>query len=328
MSLVSAAASTLATVRRWAYDQGLLAVSRAPIPVVSVGSVTMGGAGKTPVAGLLARRLQRAGMTVGLVCGAYPGSVRRGPPAVVPPGGRDAVARYGDEAVMLARWLEGWGAVMGGRDKLGAARLAASTGANVVVVDDGFQHRRLARDLDILVHDGQLGASEPGADADLLWQHLRDGTTHRAPGRAPDVVSRYVPLGLLDGAAGGVTTGGPRQLSGRRVCLMAAIAAPEGFRSMVQDLGARVVGQVFIRDHCLFGRRHFRRAEATGAELLLCTEKDLVRMTGRPGVERLVALSCGVEILCGEQRLEQALRRVIELAAPSPRQSSEPRCAC
>jgi tetraacyldisaccharide-1-P 4'-kinase len=104
--------------------------------------------------------------------------------------------------------------------------------------------------------------------------------------------------------------GAPAQLAGLRVWLMAGIARPRAFEELVRRLGARVVGTTFVRDHVPFGRRHFRRAARARPDLLLCTEKDLVRMTGSGYAGELVALACTVQLTRGESHLARALEQV------------------
>jgi tetraacyldisaccharide-1-P 4'-kinase len=89
---------------------------------------------------------------------------------------------------------------------------------------------------------------------------------------------------------------------------MAGIAEPGGFRRLVERLGAVVVDQIDVRDHAPFRRRHFRRAARFRPDLLLCTEKDQVRV---PHPE-LVALGCVTELLAGEVRLGRALEGAFE----------------
>lgn len=304
-----------ATLRREAYRHGLLQRRAAGVPVVSVGSLAMGGSGKTPVARLLVDRLRQR-LPVAVVCGGYGGTARR--PAVVDPDHPRSAEWFGDEAVLMARWISPL-PVVAGRDKLAAARIAAERGARLVVVDDGFQHQRLARDLDIVVyHRDPAPAVVPLGDgreprgalacADLLWLHLRDGGWIAEPASA-DVVSRVRPHGLLR-ADGTVLP--PSRLEGTRVCLLAGIAHPDAFRRLVERAGARVTGQVFVRDHRRFDRRHLRRAAATAPDLILCTEKDLVRMGNSREAGHLTALACRTEVARGAERLDRALDAVLE----------------
>jgi tetraacyldisaccharide 4'-kinase len=316
LSQLSRCYAGLAALRRSAYEQGWLRATRLEVPVVSVGALRAGGSGKTPVAALLAARLAASGRRVGVVSGGYRGR-ERARAQIVPAAARrepDAAARFGDEAVLLAGWLGERGLVVAGADKLAAARQAAASGAEVVVVDDGFQHLRLARDLDVLLEDEPsppfpLGDGREGAGAaaraDLRWYHRRDGGA-ATPGSAP-VASRYRPAQLieLDGEARREPLSA---LRGQRVCLLAGIARPGAFAALVTGLGATVCATVFVGDHRVPGPGAFARAARSGADLLLCTEKDAPRLLGRRGVPReLHALRCEVELCRGEDALALAL---------------------
>lgn len=311
------------SLRRQAYNRGLLAVRRVPVPVISIGGITIGGSGKTPVAAEVARLLLDRGIRVGVVTGGYGGRARQ-TPALVPLDGTSGLCRdFGDETALLAGWLakSAGASLAAGKDKAGAAALAAARGAQVVVVDDGFSHLRLHRDLDILVLDPEeplmllpLGrAREPAAAcafADLIWHHSRQGRGAARPSeRPPEVVSRNVPR-YLKGADGRVL-GKASSLRGKRVFLVAGIARPGAFSEMVRGLGAQVVGQTFIRDHWPFSPAMLRQAADLQPDYLLCTEKDLVRMSGDPWARHLVALTCAVEILGGGALLDSALERTI-----------------
>ena len=300
-------------LRRQAYGAGLIATHGVPVPVISVGSLAPGGSGKTPVTRLLATILAARGLEVGVVTSAYRGASRGTVGRVDLTAGTGsvpgAVRAFGDEAALLAGWLPR-AVVVCGRDRVGAARRAVELGAQVVLVDDGFQHQRLERDLDLLMVDapGELRGMlrEPAATArlaDLRWCHHRDG--RRPVVSDAQVESRYLPRALLGWDGGEV--GSPGDLDGRRVFVLAGVARPAAFETLARDLGARVVGHCLLGDHHCFSRRHLRRAARTRPDLILCTEKDAVRMAGDPLARDLVALVCGVEFTAGERRLERRL---------------------
>ena len=147
--------SALARGRNILYDLGLLPSEQLPFHIISVGNLTVGGTGKTPFVLWLARALQARQHSVGIVCRGYKGCSSgittvgtNGHPQATP-------VEVGDEAVMLARTFSG--VVLAGRDRVQAARLAHKNfGLNVLILDDGFQHRRLGRSLDlVLIHARQ-----------------------------------------------------------------------------------------------------------------------------------------------------------------------------
>jgi tetraacyldisaccharide 4'-kinase len=247
------------------------------VAVVSVGALTMGGAGKTPVAMALARRVQEDGWPVAIVLRGYGGT-----------GSRDGLlvsdgtylcsdaARAGDEAVLHARRLPGV-LVRIGADRVEAVRRARADGARLVVLDDGFQHRRLARDLDVVC----LGAEG--------WRREGDGALARAAvvvaidRPAPDgldvpvVQARTVATALVRGPTL-EPAGDPRSLRGMRVAVACAIAQPQRFARTLEALGAIVVSQRTRPDHAVLSAADL--VPPRGADVLLVTEKDLVKLDG------------------------------------------------
>src|SRR5436190_6839915 len=128
--------SALARARRTLYDRRLLPITRVPVPVVSIGNLTTGGTGKTPMCALVVRALIARGFTPGILSrgyGAAPGEAN-------------------EEARLLKHLLPATPHVQGA-DRISGARELIRGGANVIVLDDGFQHRRLGRDVDIVLVD-------------------------------------------------------------------------------------------------------------------------------------------------------------------------------
>jgi tetraacyldisaccharide 4'-kinase len=293
----------------WAYRAGA-AVHRASVsplhasvPVISVGNLTAGGAGKTPVALLVAQRLIARGRRPAVLSRGY-GRRGRAPQRVSP----DAPAiDVGDEPLLLAR--RGLTVFVGVR-RARLARLAVEQGADVLVLDDGLQHHGLARDLDIVVAD----ASNPFGNGHLI---------PRGPLREPAAALSRVQRGLLwltrcdlprdprvsqlpawPTVESEYAAAAP-ELRGKRVFLFAGIARPASFEGTVRRLGAEIAGARWFRDHHLYTQYDLRelRREADGA-LLLTTEKDLVRIEQREGI---AAVPVEVRILRGEAAFDAAL---------------------
>jgi len=177
---------------------------RATVPVISVGNLAAGGTGKTPLVAWIARRIQAMGLVPAVVSRGYGGTAGPGPLVVSNGEGPRVNARAcGDEPHLLARSVPGTIVVVGS-DRIEGARAAAGAGAGVVLLDDGFQHRRLARDLDIVVLDGRA----PFDDGHLLPRgSLREGPV--ALRRAHLVVlTRLGQRDLASGATGAVREAG------------------------------------------------------------------------------------------------------------------------
>ncbi|HYD65959.1 tetraacyldisaccharide 4'-kinase [Azospirillum sp.] len=250
---------------------------RAPVPIVCVGNLVAGGAGKTPVALALAEALAARGTAVHFLTRGH-GGTERGPLRVDP--ARHDAGQVGDEALLLASHAPTWVA----RDRVAGARAAAAAGAEVVVMDDGFQNPHLAKDLSLVVVDGAAGFGngcllpagplrEPvarglsRADAVVLMGEDRTG-----------VAARVAPLPVLRAR---VEPDADHGLRGRRVLAFAGIGRPEKFFATLESLGAVLAGRVPFADHHPYTAAEvadlLARAEALNA-LPVTTAKDAVRL--------------------------------------------------
>ena len=275
------------------YEDGWRAVCRAPGPVVSVGNLAFGGQGKTPLVALLARWFLDAGARPAVVSRGY-GRRHRGPVLVSDGSGPRCSAREGgDEPVMLARRTAA--VVIADADRVRGAQAAfREHRADVVLLDDGFQHRRLHRDLDVVVMSEpppQLfpagrGREPPSAlaRADVAFI-IEPGWERRAEfdalvgARAEPIHARLEAVDHVDASGSGARP--LRELAGRRAALLTGVARPHRVARTLDEVGVRVVLHEVRRDHARLshaGRAVFsRRAAASGAELELTTEKDAAR---------------------------------------------------
>lgn len=327
-----------AAARRTLYQRGVLRRAEAKIPVISVGNLAVGGAGKTPVVIELVKRLQGRGLRVAVLSRGYGGSgkgarvVSRGEGLLLP------ASDAGDEPVLIAeRCPEAM--VLVGPSRAELAQLAADAlRAQVAILDDGFQHLGLARDLDLVVLDGASPfgnrkllprgplreTPEALARAQLCWISKVDEGEPAAidaaareaeafTGQAP-VRSRYRVAALL--GADLRTEHPAAELNGRPVLLLAGVARPDSFRRTLRSAGARVAEEALFPDHHAFTKREVEgtlaRARAVGAEFVCCTEKDAVRLPRElHGSDRLRVVRVETEIVEGGDRLEAELDRVL-----------------
>jgi len=306
--------------RNWLYDRGLLRTERVEgLRVVSVGNLTAGGAGKTPVVIHLAERLLRAGLRTAVLTRGYGRRGRdveqvRGPPW-------PSFERVGDEPLLLARRLPALDVWVGG-DRVDLARRARAAGATVALLDDGFQHRRLGREVNLVVLDEAVGLGtghlipwgplrEPPsalARASLVWVRSADRPVPlpALPAGLPVVGARHAPSELV------APEGGIRPLSalaGRRVVGFCGIARPSSFDRTLAGLGAEVLSVRAFPDHHAFRPADLAdlktSAIGAGAELVT-TEKDAVRL---PEGFAAWVVRLGVTVVSGEAELGRALER-------------------
>lgn len=319
-----------ATLHRWVYDVGLRRRQRLPCPVLSVGSLLVGGVGKTPAAAWLASGLARRGLAAVLASRGYGRGDRRGPRVVSD--GRVLLGRVetaGDEPLLLAARAPGV-PVLVDRDRVRLGwRAVAGFGAQVLVLDDGFQHHRLERDLDVLLLDGGLGLGnrrclprgplrEPLAA--LRRAHVLGVIDGPLPAQDEALLAQLVPGALRFAARrralalrplGGGAREAPERLRGRRVGMLCGLARPASLRATLRGLGAVVVAERCFRDHHVYRRAHLRGL-ADEAPLWVTTEKDAVKLQ-RPwaGDADVRVLSVRLEVEEPERLLswlEQRLR--------------------
>jgi len=321
----------LAGLDRW--RQGLRPPRRLPVPVISVGNLAVGGTGKTPLAAWVASYCCKKGLRVAVLTRGYGRQSRRAPVALaehlclLP-----SLAETGDEARVLARLAPGVAVVVDPDRHRGGSFAIDRLKAQVLVLDDGFQRRHgLHRDLDLLAADGL----DPAAGGALLpLGRLREPLSQAASASAlvlslapgaqpaplppeleglPCLIARAKPLCLrgLDGR--------PQTLSwlkGRRIAAFCGLASPERFWLSLESLGARLALRQALADHQALGAAGLKAlalsAKAKGAQALVCTLKDLVKLPqGPPGLP-LLALETGVEMAPRrkmEALLDAALRQ-------------------
>ena len=291
--------------RNKAYDLGILPRRRLPHPVISVGNLVAGGTGKTPCVRFLAAELQKRGMRVAVLSRGY-GAVRRPhrPPLLVSDGTRilHTATEAGDETVMLAKSL-GTAIVIADPNRLRAGMMAAREfTVDCFILDDGFQHRELHRDLDILLLDcdrpftnGRLLPAGPLREpernvsrADLLIitrcestpsQKLRE-KLRTVNARATIFSARNEATWLVEIESG--ATRDPHSLRGKRIAAFSAIGRPDDFEKTLSSLGAILSSRRAFPDHHFFDRREIEEiiagASRCGAEAIVTTAKDAVRL--------------------------------------------------
>lgn len=327
--------SALVWGRNLLYDRRWLPSERLPLKVVSVGNLTVGGTGKTPFVLWLAQALQSRGHQVGILTRGYLGKNTTATVVGIAGQALATPVEVGDEAVMLARSFAG--VVIAGRDRVAAARLARERfGVDVVILDDGFQHRRLARAVDLLLVHGKNGIGngwllpagplrEPLAAvrrAHMLI--LTKGGVHsddaeRALGRM--VTSHYLPVFFANLKPTALISSTQRQwrelplglLGGRRVVALSGVADPVPFYQFLQDWEAEVIEVIEFPDHHTYTQADWLALSHASqkCDLIVTTEKDLVKLEYFPfATGKLVALRVRMEIEREDQLLTAIERQL------------------
>src|SRR5574342_98337 len=307
LSTAAAVFRAVLTARSASYRIGLLSTRGLDAPVISIGNVTVGGTGKTPLAEVVVLALREMGARPALISRGY-GRRTSGVRIVADDGGPRLGPRDGgDEPVLLAERLPGVPIVVGESRYEAGAVAVGTCFANALVLDDGFQHRTLHKDLDIVVVSG----SDPWGNGRLFPRgSLREPLSAlrraglvvvtnpptaaatrevdrvlRRRGSAATVLSGvYRPTALWRGDHGRADA--PEAVRGRKVFMLAGLAAPAGFVATAESLGADVTGLAEFPDHHWYTpddlARVAARARETEAEAVLTTEKDWVRLREVP----------------------------------------------
>jgi len=306
--------------------------ARFDVPVVSVGNIVAGGAGKTPLTVYLARFLESEGRKVAIVSRGYG---RRSRGTVVVSRGKGPLVEWreaGDEPYMMALLTEGVSIVVSERRRLGVRLAVEELGADAILLDDAFQHVQLARDLDIVAVDAAApvgnGHLLPGgplrehpsgvgrAGVLVATRCDRAGGSERVAEAlgalvpsAPVVETRMKPVEFWD-----VGTGETVRAADLRECgclALSSIADPSDFERTLARLRMNVLGRLALPDHHDYSGDDVdvvvEAARDVGADTILTTEKDAVRL--RPWRSRvpLVALGIELEVTRGKELLMEAL---------------------
>jgi tetraacyldisaccharide 4'-kinase len=303
LSAVTAGYRGLLEVRERLYGWGVLRSRRLQCPVISIGNLTLGGSGKTPAVELAVRTLQELGVRPAVVSRGY-GRRSSGVQVVADRTGLRADPQgAGDEPFLLARRLSGVPVVVGENRYEAGRRCLESFGVEVLVLDDAFQHRTVEKDLEIVLvsgrspwGNGHLFPRGPLREplSALARAHLVMVVGGEPPERArvgeevrrhnleaPIVAADYEPLECWQVRE--TAPCAPDTLLGRRLLGFAGIARPDGFRRTVERLGVSLTGLVEFPDHYWYEPEDLaalvRQADAAGAEGLVTTEKDYVRLS-------------------------------------------------
>jgi len=318
-------------VRNGLYDRRVLRAHQAGVPVICIGNLTTGGTGKTPLVVWLCRRVREKGL----------------PCAILTRGYRTQKGELSDEPALLAAQCPDAPVVVNPDRVAGAAEAVGRHGAQILVMDDGFQHRRLARNLDIIAVD----ATNPfGYGRVLPAGLLREPITgleraHAAVLTRCDQVSDDALAGIEDRireinrnlviirsnhAPVAIRTASETEIPldqarGKRIFAFCGIGNPQAFFRTLSNLGADVVGTSVFDDHYRYTARDMRtireQARSWKADLVLTTQKDWTKITQTEIPEQPPPLACLVidlKITAGEESLTALIDRVLGGRIPRP----------
>ena len=311
-------------LRNFLYSKGWLKIHRADVPVISIGNITTGGTGKTPLVIRLCNFLRSSGTKCAILTRGY-----------------KANQNYGDEPAVLAESCPGVQVVIN-PDRIAGAKAASKSGAQVLIMDDGFQHRRLARDLDIVTIDGTVpfgyGRLLPAgllrepvnslkrADAVVITRcdqieekelvQLEDELKQINPDM---VIARSVHAPVYAKSTDDRETS-LEELEGKRIFAFCGIGNPEASLSTVKGLGAKLVGSRIFDDHyhytddCIADI--YDRAQHLDADLILTTQKDWISISSLAITHssediNVAFLAIELRFTNGEEKITQLIKNAL-----------------
>ncbi len=326
-------------LRNLLYTSGLRKETALPVPCVAVGNIVAGGTGKTPAVSWIVDFLAGRGRQPAIISRGYGGS-ERGPARVPSSGGITEARRFGDEPAMLAARHRDVPVVVGRDRRAAGGEAVKAHGADVLVADDAFQHRPLARDLDVVLIDagrwfgnGRLLPGGPLRErtsaigrADVVIINRISAAIHRLGERREELRALAPEADLVEAD---LVPDGWRLLSAKedggglpRGSLFAfcGLASPGAFHRTLESMDLQVAGRRTFPDHHPYSARDLEElagdASSCGAAAAVTTEKDAVRIGRWPGDVPLWALSVRLEVIAGRERLESRLAALPGRGAP------------
>lgn len=322
MGFLSAIFKMLTKFRNYLYDIFFLKVNKIDgIKVVCVGNITVGGTGKTPAVQYFAKKYMDLGYKVAIVSRGYKGKRKRDPFVV-----RDyekimgTPKTCGDEAILHSVKLDI--PVIVSKNRFEGALLAKKVyGVNLVVLDDGFQHRKLWRDKDIVLIDatnpfggekllpkGRLREELKGlgrakefiiTKADLVEKESLESIKEKLMTyEKPVSVATHGPARLYNAKEKDVKTD---KIKGKKVFLFSALANPEQFSETVKKFNPKEIGVYNFPDHHFYDKKDIElikyKAKEFGAQMIISTEKDFVKFKDQSEIDKLYVLAIEFNLL-------------------------------
>ena len=326
-------------VRRNFYKYGILSRYYFKVPIISVGNITFGGTGKTPFTIWLTETFNDYKKSCVVLTRGYKGNLENSSGIIM---GEDAFKNdpqvYGDEPLLIARRLIEGAVLVGKKRGQNLEHYFHKLNPDVVLLDDGFQHLKLFQDFSIVLFDAllpieqyqvaPLGYLREGltslSDADAIVISRADQVDENKLQLLKTFISKYIrpqiPFALIKYAPTGIFNThfnkvyDMKDLKGRKVIAVAAIASPDSFFSLLSSYGAEVVEKVIFPDHYYFTPNDVNEllvSAATQGALLITSEKDMVKLRRISLDARILFVDIKVQFIEGESELKDKIKNIL-----------------
>lgn len=337
----SALWGALYRVRRSFYEYGILKKDYFKVPIISIGNVTFGGTGKTPMIIWLTKQMEEYGLTPAILTRGYKGELEH--KSGIIKGGqrfRSNPKQFGDEPLLISRKMSKGAVIVGKKRAENLKKYFHQVGPDVVLLDDGFQHIQLYRSFNIVLFDASLpieryktaplGYLREGLtslkDADAIIISRADQVAEDKIEKLTDLLATYhrrdVPIAKFKYQPSGIfdcfdkLTLNMHDLQDKKIIVLSAIASPESFYHLLESYGAEIVDKVVYPDHYLFTNEDLNDVLIKAFKhnaTVITSEKDMVKIRRVIQDDRILYVNISVSFMSGEQQLLGSIKKVLNL---------------
>lgn len=328
-------------VRRSFYEYGLLKKDYFKVPIISVGNISFGGTGKTPMIIYLTKKMVNYGFTPAVLTRGYKGELEH--KSGIIKGGqrfRSNPKQFGDEPLLISRKMDSGAVIVGKKRANNLKKYFHEVEPDVVLLDDGFQHIQLYRSFNIVLFDSALpleryktaplGYLREGLtslkDADAILLSRADQVSEENIEKLLQHIEKFhrrdIPIARFCYKPDGIyncfdkETMQMTDLEGKKVIALTAIASPDSFYQLLESHGAQIVDKIVYPDH-----HHFSLVDMNDIliecskhdAIVVTSEKDMVKIRRIIQDERIVYINISVSFLSGEEELLNGIKKVLDL---------------
>ncbi len=328
-------------IRRSFFEYGVLKKSYFKVPIISIGNLTFGGTGKTPLIIWLLDKIESFELEPVVLTRGYKGKLEHSTGMIR--GGQKFLSNpheFGDEPLLISKKMKSGAVIVGKKRANNLKQFFHEIEPDVVLLDDGFQHLQLHRSLNILIFDAllplesyktaPLGYLREGLtalkDADVVLISRADQVEEEtidsllrllSPYLSADIILGkfyYIPTGIFDGFEKLVMQ--LEDIKGMDIIALTAIASPESFYRLLEDHGANIVDKVVFSDHHFFGHEDINDILMKSAKhdaLVITSEKDMVKIRKVTRNPKILCVNIEIEFQSGEKDLLDKVKSTLNL---------------